>query len=74
MITGFNTVDLVIEAHDQAVREVGSENRIDADLKRLIASPNNPALLNAAADATWSPDLLGADLLTLCRSGEFPKP
>ncbi|TXN28251.1 hypothetical protein [Lacisediminihabitans profunda] len=74
LIIGFNTVDLVIEAHAQAVRETGSERRIDADLARLLESPGDPALLARAADATWSPDLLGADLLALYRSGEFPKP
>lgn len=74
LIIGFNTVDLVLEAHAQAVRETGSERRIDADLARLLENPGDPALLAGPADATWSPDLLRSDLLALYRSGEFPKP
>jgi hypothetical protein len=74
LIVGVNTVDLGIEAHAQAVREAGSERRIFADLNRLLATPADPALLAAAADPQWSPDLLGSDLLALYRSGELPKP
>jgi hypothetical protein len=74
LIVGFNTVDLVIEARAQAVREAGSEKVINADLDRLLGDPSNPALLSVPADATWSPDLLGSDLLALYRSGEYPKP
>lgn len=74
LVIGFNTVDLAIEAQAQAVRETGSEKRIDADLVRLLNTPGDPALLARPADATWSPDLLGSDLLALYRSGEFPKP
>ncbi|HEY8914007.1 hypothetical protein [Lacisediminihabitans sp.] len=74
LIIGFNTVDLVIEAHAQAVREAGSEKRIHADLDQLLKNPGDPALRATPADAKWSPDLLGSDLLALYRSGEFPKP
>lgn len=74
VIIGFNTVDLVIEAHAQAVREAGSEERISATLDRLLKDPADPDLRAAPADSTWSPDLLGSDLLALYRSGELPKP
>ncbi len=70
----FNTLVLAVEARAQATIEMQSKQRVDTRLDALIVAPEDPALLHSAPDAKWSPDLLGSDLLTLYRQGEFPKP
>jgi hypothetical protein len=72
--TVFNAAVLGFEAQAQAAIETTSEHRVVARLDSLIAAPDDAALLSTAPDGTWSPDLLGSDLLSLYRRGEFPRP
>lgn len=64
-LIGYNTALLTVEAGVQAKREAGSRQQIRSSLDRILEHPHDVALLDAQADPTWAPDLLGSDLLKL---------
>ena len=66
-LIGYNTVLLSVDAGAQATREAGSRHRILSSLDRILQHPDDQTLLQAPADSTWAPDLLGSDLLKLYR-------
>jgi len=74
LVIGFNFTALVGQANLEALRELSSERRIDADLVALIERPTAATLLNTPTDPIWAPDLLGSDLLALYRAGRYPSP
>jgi hypothetical protein len=71
VLIGYNVVLLAVDAGVQAQREAGSRQQILSTLDRVLEHPHETALLSAPADPTWSPDLLGSDLLKLYDAGEL---
>jgi hypothetical protein len=73
MLIGYNVALLTVDAGVQAQREAGSRQLIQSTLERVLEHPHDAALLSAPADPTWSPDLLGSDLLKLYDANELPR-
>ena len=72
-LSGFNTVQLAVDAGVQAQREAGSRQQILSSLADILQHPGDAKLLRAPADPEWAPDLLGSDLLKLYDAGELPR-
>jgi hypothetical protein len=67
----FNAATLEVSGEEQAQREAASERRVDAAYAKVVHGTPTAKELAAEADPVWSPDLTGADLLTLARWGQF---
>lgn len=70
-LVGFNAALLVVEAGAQSVREADSREVVTDSFDAVLDDPDDDSLLVAPADPQWAPDLLGSDLLTLFRWGQF---
>lgn len=73
VLIGYNLALLTVDAGVQAHREAGSRQLILSTLNRVLEHPHDATLLSEPADPTWSPDLLGSDLLKLYDAGELPR-
>jgi hypothetical protein len=67
----FNAATLELSGETQARREAASERRVDATYAKVVTGSPTGQQLSAPADPIWAPDLLGSDLRTLSRWGQF---
>lgn len=70
-LVGFNAALLAVEAAAQSARESESREVVLDSFEAVLDDPGDATLLDAPADPRWAPDLLGGDLLTLSRWGQF---
>jgi hypothetical protein len=71
LIVVFNAATLELSGQTQARREAGSERRVEATYSKVVNGSPTRAQLARPADPAWAPDLLGSDLRTLSRWGQF---
>jgi hypothetical protein len=67
----FNLGTLEVSGEQQASREATSKSRIDAAYNEIVTHHPTHVELISPADPQWAPDLLGSDIRTLARWGQF---